>query len=86
METLDNDALAIDFAALTLSHQASIYESTRKVQKAIELNVKGYELRLSEHILKGWLLGGFKPNIAYNYNAASDHEAALTWFEKSRDS
>ncbi|KAK7408571.1 hypothetical protein QQX98_009276 [Neonectria punicea] len=31
------------------------------------------------------LLGGFEQNLAYNYNTVNDHETALTWFEKSRD-
>lgn len=62
-----------------------MYESTGQVQKAIELNMKGYEMRLAERPLKGGLLGGFEQNLAYNYNTANDHETALTWFEKSRD-
>ena len=85
VETLDNKEQATDIAASTLSHQASMYESTGKVQKAIELNIKGYEMRLGEKPLKGGLLGGFEQNLAYNYNTANDHKMALTWFEKSRD-
>lgn len=85
VETLDNKCQAIDIAASTLSHQASMYESTGKVQKAIELNTKGYNMRLEEKPLKGGLLGGFEQNLAYNYNTANDHKTALTWFEKSRD-
>ncbi|KAF2811394.1 uncharacterized protein BDZ99DRAFT_507903 [Mytilinidion resinicola] len=85
VKTLDNEEQATDIAASTLSHQASMYESTGKVQKAIELNTKGYNMRLQENPLKGGLLGGFEQNLAYNYNTANDHETALTWFEKSRD-
>lgn len=85
VETLDNKEQATDITASTLSHQASMYESTGKVQKAIELNTKGYKMRLGEKPLKGGLLGGFEQNLAYNYNTANDHKTALTWFEKSRD-
>jgi len=59
-DTLDDKELAIDIIASTLSHQASMYESTGKVEKAIELNTKGYKIRLQELPLKGGLLGGFE--------------------------
>ncbi|GFF21642.1 hypothetical protein ATEIFO6365_0015021400 [Aspergillus terreus] len=85
VEALEDKEKAIDIAAWTLSLQASMDESTGKVQKAIELNTKGYRMRLEEKPLKGGLLGGFEQNLAYNYNTANDHEMALTWFEKSRD-
>lgn len=85
VEALEDKEKAIDIAAWTLSLQASMYESTGKVQKAIELNTRGYQMRLEEKPLKGGLLGGFEQNLAYNYNTANDHEMALTWFEKSRD-
>ncbi|KAJ4312434.1 hypothetical protein N0V84_009926 [Fusarium piperis] len=85
VETLDDKEQANDITAWTLSLQASMYESTGKAQKAIELNMKGYEMRLGEVPLKGGLLGGFEQNLAYNYNTANDHETALRWFEKSRD-
>lgn len=62
-----------------------MYESTGKVQEAIDLNLKGYEIRLQEVPLKGGLLGGFEQNLGYNYNTANEHAKALTWFEKSRD-
>ena len=83
-ETLVNKEQATDIIAWTLSTQASMYESTGKVEKAIELNMRGYEMRLAEKPLKGGLLGGFEQNLAYNYNTANQHETALTWFEKSR--
>ncbi len=85
METLDDQEQAIDIKASTLSHQASMYESIGKVDQAIELNIKGYNMRLKEEPLKGGLLGGFEQNLAYNYNTANQHETALTWFERSRD-
>lgn len=85
VETLGDKEQANDITAWTLSLQASMYESTGKAQKAIELNMKGYEMRLGEVPLKGGLLGGFEQNLAYNYNTANDHETALRWFEKSRD-
>ena len=85
MNTLDNKEQATNIAAWTLSLQANMYESTGKVQKAIELNTKGYNIRLKEKPLKGGLLGGFEQNLAYNYNTANDHRTALTWFEKSKD-
>lgn len=62
-----------------------MYESIGKVEQAIELNTKGYNMRLEEKPLKGGLLGGFEQNLAYNYNTANQHETALTSFEKSRD-
>ncbi|OAA70451.1 hypothetical protein ISF_02425 [Cordyceps fumosorosea ARSEF 2679] len=62
-----------------------MYESTGRVTDAIELNMKGYNLRLAGKPLKGGLLGGFEQNLACNYNTANQHETALSWFEKSRD-
>ncbi|KAL3437123.1 hypothetical protein BDV09DRAFT_163834 [Aspergillus tetrazonus] len=85
IETIDNKEHATDIAAWTLSLQASMYESRGKVQKAIELNTKGYKMRLEEKPLKGGLIGGFEQNLAYNYNTANEHQTALTWFERSRD-
>jgi tetratricopeptide (TPR) repeat protein len=85
VETLVDQEQAIDIKASTLSHQASMYESNGKVEQAIELNTKGYNMRLEEKPLKGGLLGGFEQNLAYNYNTANQHETALKWFEKSRD-
>lgn len=81
METLGDKEPAIDIKASTLSHQASMYENIGKVEQAIELNTKGYNMRLEEKPLKGGL-GGFEQNLAYNYNTAKQHEKALTWFEK----
>ncbi|KAH8695778.1 hypothetical protein GQ44DRAFT_744505 [Phaeosphaeriaceae sp. PMI808] len=83
-KTLDDRELAIDIIASTLSHQASMYESIGKVQKAIKLNTEGYNMRLQEVPLKGGLLGGFEQNLAYNYNTANQNETALLWSEKSR--
>ena len=85
METLSDQEHTIDIQASTLSHQASMYESIGKVEQAIELNTKGYNMRLEEKPLKGGLLGGFEQNLGYNYNTANQHETALKWFEKSRD-
>ena len=42
-------------------------------------------MRLEERPLKGGLVGGFEQNLGYNYNTANEHETALAWFEKSRD-
>ncbi|KAL5331837.1 hypothetical protein ACEPPN_001375 [Leptodophora sp. 'Broadleaf-Isolate-01'] len=61
-----------------------MYENIGKVEQAIELNTKGYNMRLEEKPLKGGL-GGFEQNLAYNYNTAKQHEKALTWFEKKAD-
>ena len=85
METLGDQEQANDIKASTPSYQASMYESIGKVEQAIELNTKGYNMRLEEKPLKGGLLGGFEQNLVYNYNTANQHETALTWFEKSRD-
>lgn len=84
METLDDQEQAIDIKASTLSHQANMYESIGRVEEAIELNTKGYNMRLKEEPRKGGLLGGFEQNLGYNYNTANQHETALIWFEKSR--
>ncbi|UKZ73821.1 hypothetical protein TrVFT333_001474 [Trichoderma virens FT-333] len=84
VETLNDQEHAIDIKASTLSHQANMYESIGKVEEAIELNIKGYNMRLKEKPLKGGLLGGFEQNLGYNYNTANKHEEALRWFEKSR--
>ncbi|EHK22215.1 uncharacterized protein TRIVIDRAFT_191059 [Trichoderma virens Gv29-8] len=84
VETLNDQEHAIDIKASTLSHQANMYESIGKVEEAIELNIKGYNMRLKEKPLKGGLLGGFEQNLGYNYNTANKHEEALIWFEKSR--
>lgn len=83
---LSDEAHANDITAWTWSLQANMYESTGKVDKAIELNLKGHKLRLEEVPLKLRLIAGFEQNLAYNYNTANDHESALAWFEKSRDS
>ena len=85
METLGDQKQAIDIKASTLSHQASMYESIGKVEKAIELNLRGYNMRLEENPLKSGLVGGFEQNLAYNYNTANRHETALSWFEESRN-
>ncbi|KAK1826926.1 NB-ARC [Podospora conica] len=71
--------------ACTCALQANMYESTGKVDKAIELNLKGHKLRLEEVPLKLRLIAAFEQNLAYNYNTANDHESALAWFEKSKD-
>ncbi|PNP48425.1 hypothetical protein TGAMA5MH_00463 [Trichoderma gamsii] len=84
VDTLDDQEQAIDIKASTLSHQASMYESIGRVQEAIQLNTKGYNMRLAEEPRKGGLLGGFEQNLGYNYNTANQHEIALMWFEKSR--
>ncbi|KAL6695359.1 pfs domain-containing protein [Trichoderma pleuroticola] len=84
VETLDDQAQAIDIKASTLSHQASMYESIGRVEEVIELNTRGYNMRLEEEPRKGGLLGGFEQNLGYNYNTANQHETALVWFEKSR--
>ncbi|KAL7944840.1 hypothetical protein V8C42DRAFT_64111 [Trichoderma barbatum] len=60
-----------------------MYESIGKVEEAIELNTKGYNMRLEEEPRKGGLLGGFEQNLGYNYNTANQHETALLRFEKS---
>lgn len=65
--------------------QASSYESTGRVEEAIQLNLQGYEMRLAESPRKGGLLGGFEQNLGYNYNTTNQHDTALQWFEKSRD-
>jgi hypothetical protein len=84
VDTLDDQEQAINIKASTLSHQASMYESIGKIQKVIELNTKGYNMRLEEEPRKGDLLGGFEQNLGYNYNTVNQHETALMWFEKSR--
>ncbi|KAL7952428.1 hypothetical protein V8C34DRAFT_323297 [Trichoderma compactum] len=84
VDALDDQGQAIDIKASTLSHQASMYESIGRVEEAIELNTKGYNMRLEEEPRKGGLLGGFEQNLGYNYNTANQHETALVWFEKSR--
>lgn len=85
MKTLENQAHALDIKAHTLSHQASALESIGEPVKAIELNLKGYQIRLSETPRKGGLCGGFEQNLGYMYNTANEHETALAWFQKSRD-
>ncbi|KAK4060264.1 uncharacterized protein Triagg1_10814 [Trichoderma aggressivum f. europaeum] len=84
VDTLEDQEQAIDIKASTLSHHASMYESIGRVEEAIELNIKGYNMRLEEEPRKGGLLGGFEQNLGYNYNTANQHETALVWFEKSR--
>ncbi|OAQ97307.1 hypothetical protein LLEC1_00074, partial [Akanthomyces lecanii] len=84
-ETLEDKEKAKDLIAWTFSMQASMYESIGRVEEAIELNRRGYEMRLTEKPLKGRLLGAFQQNLAYNYNTANQHETALEWFEKSRE-
>ncbi|KAM0666628.1 hypothetical protein ACQRIU_004483 [Beauveria bassiana] len=84
-EKITNEEQAADLIAWTLSLQASMYESIGKVETAIDLNLRGYEMRLAEKPLKHSLLGGFEQNLAYNYNTANQHEKALEWFIKSKD-
>jgi tetratricopeptide (TPR) repeat protein len=84
-DTLGDHGHATDIKASTLSHQASLYESIGQVERAIDLNMRGYNMRLAERPRKGGLLGGFEQNLAYNHNTANKHEVALTWFEKSRE-
>ncbi|OPB46038.1 hypothetical protein A0O28_0061580 [Trichoderma guizhouense] len=84
VETLDDQEQAIDIKASILSHQASMYESIGRVEEAIKLNTKGYNMRLKEEPRKGGLLGGFEQNLGYNYSTANQHETALIWFKKSR--
>lgn len=85
VETLDDPEQAIDIKASTLSHLASMYESIGKVDQAIQLNIEGRKMRLNEKKFKGGLIGGFEQNLAYNYNTANQHDTALQWFERSRD-
>lgn len=84
LDTLEDQEQAIDIKASTLSHQASMYKGIGRIQEAIKLNTKGYNMRLAEEPRKGGLLGGFEQNLGYNYNTANQHETALMWFEKSR--
>jgi tetratricopeptide (TPR) repeat protein len=84
VDTLDDQEQAIDIKASTLSHRANMYESIGRVEEAIELNTKGYNMRLKEEPCKGGLLGGFEQNLGYSYNTGNQHETALKWFEKSR--
>lgn len=74
-----------DLVAVIYSHQANLEESLGNPLKAIELNKKGYEMRLCETELKQGLLAGFESNLGYNYNTANDHMSALQWFHKARD-
>ncbi|OBT61237.1 hypothetical protein VE03_09669 [Pseudogymnoascus sp. 23342-1-I1] len=85
VNTLDNEDQTADLIASILSHQANMYECIGKAEKAIELNKRGYEMRLREVPLKHGLLAGFESNLGYNYNTANDHKTALLWFEKARD-
>lgn len=64
---------------------ANMCETIARVDEAIELNLKGHQLRMQEVPLKLRLLAAFEQDIAYNYNTANDHETALSWFERSRD-
>lgn len=82
---LDDTEKANDLTAWTWYIQTRMYESTGKVQRAIELNLKGYELRLKEVPLKKDDLASFEQDLGYNYNTANEHAKALTWFEKSRN-
>ncbi|KAJ4161669.1 uncharacterized protein LMH87_007695 [Akanthomyces muscarius] len=83
-KALIDEERATNITASTLSIQASMCESTSNVEKAIELNMKGYEMRLAENPIKGGLLGGFEQNLAYNFNTANQHKEAVEWFNKSK--
>ncbi|KEZ45512.1 hypothetical protein SAPIO_CDS1836 [Scedosporium apiospermum] len=83
--TLDDGERTTDLVAVIYSHQANLEESLGNPLKAIELNKKGYEMRLRESELKQGLLAGFESNLGYNYNTANDHKSALQWFHKARD-
>lgn len=62
-----------------------MYESIGKVDEAIQLNIEGRNMRLEETQFKGGLIGGFEQNLGYNYNTANQHDTALEWFNRSRD-
>ena len=83
--TLEDEEKSTHMQAYILSHQAAMLESTGQVEKAIELNKKAYEMRLTEDPLKENLLAALENNLGYNYNTANDHETSLEWFYKSRD-
>lgn len=62
-----------------------MYESIGEVEKAIELNKKGYKICLCDIPLRQGLPVGFESNLGYNYNTTNDHKTALVWFKKTRD-
>ncbi|KAI0545208.1 pfs domain-containing protein [Xylaria curta] len=83
--TLDNQQKIRELLPHIYSQQANMYESLGNVKKAIELNTKGYQIRLDENPIKQPLCYGFEANLGYTYNTANDHKVALEWFEKARN-
>ncbi len=61
-----------------------MYEGLGNVQQAIELNKKGYNIRLEEDPINQVLCCGFEANLKYTHNTANDHDTAMEWFEKAR--
>lgn len=85
IDMLDEGPEKADAKATILSHQANLAESLGTPERAIELNMQGYHIRLHEAEPKQNLISFFENNLAFCHNTANKHAEALTWFEKSRD-
>ena len=83
--TLENQKNIDDLLPHIYSQQANMYEGLGDAKKAIELNKKGYEIRLLANPRDEPFCYGFESNIGYTHNTANDHESAMRWFEKARD-
>lgn len=81
---LEKEPRQLDLKASIGSHQAQAAESLNQPLKAVEINMKCYEVRLAEK--NNLLLCYTANNIAYCYNTANEHEKALEWFLESNDS
>jgi hypothetical protein len=66
------------------SHQANLCKGLGNVKRSIELNNKGYKIRLEEDPNNQVLCYGFEANLGYTYNTADAHETAMNWFSKAR--
>ncbi|KAJ8131316.1 hypothetical protein O1611_g2307 [Lasiodiplodia mahajangana] len=85
VETLDDKGKINALLPHIYSQQANMHEGLGNAEKSIELNKKGYQIRLNENPINQVLCYGFESNIGYTYNTANKHQDAMEWFEKARN-
>ncbi|KAK0609965.1 hypothetical protein B0T17DRAFT_603393 [Bombardia bombarda] len=74
-----------DLKATIISHQAQTAESSGDAQRAIQLNIESYKIRLAEQPKKTDLLCYTAANLGYTYSSAGNQESALESFKEARE-
>ncbi|KAI0384927.1 hypothetical protein F5Y04DRAFT_276993 [Hypomontagnella monticulosa] len=83
--TIENGPNKTDLEITTKTHRAQAAETLGDVERAIELNIEAYNMRLSENPRKKLLLCYTANNLGYCFNTANDHTSSLEWYNVSEN-